>query len=102
MRSTITRTLTQSTIRVAKIEFNGDTPVATPLEPVIVYGNVSKEDAKREVAKVYGKDNSIVVAKIESEEKFFEISVSDFIKYAKVVDKNADETENENQKAEVK
>ena len=102
MRSTITRTLTQNTIRPAKIELVGDTPVVTPLDPVIVYGNVSKEEAKREVVKVYGKDDTIVVAKIETEDKFFEISVADFIKYAKVVDKNADETENENQKAEVK
>lgn len=94
MRSTITRTLVETKIHVAKIEFVNDTPVATPIDPVIVYGTVNKERARKEVAKVYGKDASIVVAKIESEEKFFEIGVDEFVKHAKIVDKNPDETEN--------
>ena len=93
MRSTITRTLVQNTIRVARVEFDGETPKATPLDPVVVYGNIDAEDAKKAVTKVYGKDNAIVVRKIETEEKHFQITVSDFIKYAKVVDKNSDENE---------
>lgn len=91
MRSTITRTLVQTKIHGAKIEFVDGNPVATPIEPIIVYGNVSQGDAKRMLAKEYGKNDSLVVAKIESEEKHFEISVEDFVKHAKIVDSNPEE-----------
>ena len=96
MRSTITRTIIETKIHSAKIDFVDGNPVATPLEPIIVHGNVSEESAKKIAVKKHGKEGTIVVSKIETAEKFYEISVEDFVKHAKVVDKNPEESETKN------
>lgn len=94
MRKNITRRLTETKIHAVEIVMDGDNVNAKALEPIVVYGNISELEAKRELARVHGSTATIVLKKIESEEKNYQISVEDFVKNAKVVDK-AEETESE-------
>lgn len=92
MRTTITRRIAQTTIHPVKVTFENGAPKTEPIEPIIVHGEITPEQAKRIVNKKFGKDGNVVVAKMVSEEKQYEISVDDFVKYAKVVE---EKTENE-------
>ena len=87
MRNTITRTITTTTIHPAKIAFENGAPVVQALEPITVHGIVTDKEAQKIAFKAYGKGDNIVVANLETNEKFYEISVADFIKYAKEVEK---------------
>ena len=94
MRNTITRTITTTTINSAKICFENGTPTAIDLAPITVHGTLTQQEAQKIAVKRYGKGENVVVKSLETREKFYEISVADFIKYAKEVDKpNATDTE---------
>ena len=106
MRATITRSVVVSTVNGYTIEIQDGKPTVKELEPVTVYGKLTKDKATKELKRVYGKDSAVSVNTVTEEEKQYEISVADFVKYAKVVEpadaktqENA-ETENE-KKAEV-
>ena len=101
MRATITREMVVSTINGYTIEIQEGKPTVKEVSPVTVYGKVSKDKALKELKKVYGKDAPVSVSTVTEESKRYEISVADFIKYAKVVNDQADENKNET-KAEVK
>lgn len=94
MRKTITRRLTETKIHAVEIVMNGDDVSTKALEPVVVYGNISDLEAKRELNRVHGNTKTIVLKKVESEEKNYQISVEDFVKNAKVVDKAEESEEN--------
>ena len=95
MRNTITRTITTSTINPVMIDFTNGTPTAKDLEPITVHGTITQEEAQKIVRKTHGKALPIVVKSIDTVDKFYEISVADFIKYAHVVEKPIeDEAEN--------
>ena len=96
MRTTITRSLTQTTIHPVKVSFENGVPTTEALEPIVAFGNLTNEQATKVVAKEFGKNSNVVVAKTEVAEKMYEISVSDFVKYAKVVEpKNETNTNSE-------
>ena len=99
MRATITRSVVVSTVNGYTIEIQEGKPTVKELEPVTVYGKLTKDKATKELKRVYGKDQAVSVSTVTEEEKQYEISVADFVKYAKVVEPA--ETENE-KKAEVK
>ena len=86
MRTTITRRIAQTTIHPVKVTFENGVPTTAPLEPIVAFGEITPEQAKRIVTKKHGKDGNVVVAKTETAEKQYEISVDDFVKYAKIVD----------------
>lgn len=87
MRATISRRLTVTTINGFAVKVLEDgTPSVEQVEPVIVFGNVSESGALRELRKAYPEMKGITVSKISSEEKQYEISVSDFVKYARPVE----------------
>lgn len=92
MRNTITRKLVESKIYGYSIELENGEPTVHKLEPIVVYGKVSKEKATTELKKAYGKDRAITVSKVEETEKQFEITVEDFVAHAKVVDEPTPET----------
>ena len=90
MRTTITRKMVVNTICGYTVELDSEgNASAKALNKISLYGNITKEQAKKELVKVYG-DNAMV-AKIETAEKVFEISVEDFIKNAKEVVKESSE-----------
>ena len=91
MRSTITRKLIVNTVHgyVVKVDENG-TPTAEAVDTITLYGNVSKEQAKKELVKAC-EIADVVVAKVDTAEKIYEISVEDFVKNAKVAEKETPE-----------
>ena len=87
MRATITRKLLVNTVcgYTVDIDEEGNAKV-NALDPITMYGNVNKEQAKKELAKAYS-CSDIHVGKITTDEKVYEISVEDFVAHAKVVEK---------------
>lgn len=88
MRTTIARKLVETSIEGYFVKVRDGEPIVQPLETLVLYGNFNKAEALRELKRVYGKLDGLTVSKITAETKQFEISVNDFVKYAKVVDKS--------------
>lgn len=84
MRKTIVRAITSSTIKSANVAFVEGKPVITENAPLTVMGSIKPEKAIKEVRKTYGE--SAQIAAIETADSFYEISVEDFIKYAKKIE----------------
>lgn len=85
MRTTISRKLIECTIRGHLIEFVNGEPVLKELEPVVAYGNLTRGEALKELRRVYGRKEGLTVGEIQAVEKNYQISVSDFVKHAKVI-----------------
>lgn len=88
MRATITRKLVESTIKgfAITIQENGE-PSVQKLEPVTVYGKIGKNEAVKELKRLNPDLDGITVSAITEEEVQFEITVEDFVKNAKRLDK---------------
>lgn len=82
MRSNITRTITESTIKACKIGFENGNPVAIDLDPIKVYGEVDEAKAVKMVKKMHGKEEAVHIREIVTEDVFYEISLDDFIAHA--------------------
>lgn len=95
MKATIKRTLTESTINAysVKIQENGE-PAVTKLNPVTLFGKVSKVEAQKEMERVNPNSDSIMISSIEEKEVQYEITIEDFVKNAKRIE-NAEKKENE-------
>lgn len=89
MRKTITRTMATSTIHGFSLTVENGQPKTECLDPVTVMGKANDKEALRALKDKYGKDATVTVAKIEVAEDTYEISVDDFMKHAKKVDKNS-------------
>ena len=87
MRNTITRTMATSTIHAFRLTMKDGKPEVETLSPLVIGGKATVKDADRALRKQYGKDAPITVSKIDVAEDLYEISVEDFMKYAKKVDK---------------
>jgi hypothetical protein len=83
MRKTIVRTITATTIKSANVVFEKGKPVAKDNNPITVNGVIAEDKALKEVRKAYGE--TAQVTEITSVDDVYEISVEDFIKYAKKV-----------------
>lgn len=83
MRKTIARSITATTIKSVKITFEGGAVITTENEPLTVSGKVNTEKALKIARKAYG-DNA-QVTEVTTVDDAYEISVDDFIKYAKKV-----------------
>lgn len=88
MRNTITRTMVESTVHGCKIEIVDGQPTTKALDPVTVMGKCSDDKAMKALIGAYGKTAGMMVVKVEETESLYEISVEDFMKYAKKIDKN--------------
>lgn len=86
MRKTIVRTMATSTITAYTVEVKDGQPVAKALDPITIMGKAKEKDALKAVKEKYGKDLAVTIGKIEVDEATYEISVDDFVKYAKRVD----------------
>lgn len=91
MRKTICRTMATSTIKAFTLEMVDGLPVAKALDPVVVMGKAKEKDALKAVKDAHGV-TAVTIGEIQIEEATYEISVDDFMKYAKKVEKT-EETE---------
>jgi hypothetical protein len=96
VRKTIVRSITATTILSGIVTLNEGKPELTDNKPIIVNGVVDDEKALKLVQKSYGA-TSIVTEKKE-DTAVYEISVEDFIKYAKKVENPTDEQKEEGNK----
>ena len=91
MRKTIVRTMATSTITAYTIEMVDGKPEAKALDPVTVMGKAKEKDALKAIKEVHGV-TAVTIGEIQIDEATYEISVDDFVKYAKKVEKT-EETE---------
>ena len=80
MRKMLTKEVTSTTIKLAKMEVNEGQVQAVTLPDEIVLGNVSLEKAQQIVNKKHGK--GITVFSVEADTKVYEMPVEEFIKVA--------------------
>ncbi len=92
MRNTITRTIRKNVVHGYIIKDVDGVPTPTPIDPVEMFGTVTKKSAEKLLKKEFGKDEHVIVGKIESTDELYGMSIDDFVKYAKPVE---NETENE-------
>lgn len=85
MRTTINRKLIETTIYGHTINYVKGNPKVEKLNPVIAYGNLTKAEALKELKRVYGRRDGLAVGELVAVEKNYQISVKDFVKYAKEV-----------------
>lgn len=90
MRKTIVRTMATSTITAYTLEMKDGAPVAKALDPIVIMGKAKEKDALKAVKEKFGL-TAVTIGEIKVEEATYEISVDDFMKYAKKVDKDATE-----------
>lgn len=87
MRNTITRTLTTSVIKGFKLTMKEGQPIVEELTPIYAQGKLNEKQALKQLHKAYGKSSSITVGTVEEVNDTYEITVEDFMKYAKKVEK---------------
>lgn len=83
-RKTMTREITTTTIRAAKMEVVDGMPQAIPVEVEPVIGAMTLEKAQKHVKKEHGE--GITVFEVQKDTKKYAMAVEDFIKYAEVVE----------------
>lgn len=82
MRKMMTKEVTKTTIKIAKMEVVDGLPKATPLGDEIMLGNVSLEKAQKEVTKKHGA--GVTVFEVVPSTEVYELPVEDFIKIASI------------------
>lgn len=82
MRKTMTKEVTQTTVKVAKMEMVNGKPEAVELPDEVILGNVSMERAQRILNKKYGEP--VTVFAVQPDTKVYELEVEEFIKVARV------------------
>lgn len=83
MRNTITRTMATSEITGYKLTVVDGKPNVEELPKITIAGKAKEKDAMKALKDAYGKDVNITVGNITVSEDVYEISVEDFVKYAK-------------------
>lgn len=86
-RRMMTREVTKTTIKVAKMEIQEGRPVAIELPDEEVLGTIRIERAQRLMDKQY-KGESVTVLQVIPETKTYEMEVAEFIKVATVKQDN--------------
>jgi Histone-like Protein p6 len=82
MRKVMTKEVTTTTLKLAKMQMVEGQPVATALQDEILLGNVSLEKAQQFATKKHG--TGVTVFEVVADTKTYELAVEDFIKYASV------------------
>lgn len=86
MRKMITRKMVTSKIYGFKLDMKNGNPEVVKVEPITIAGKVNDIDGLKALKNAYGKTEPLMVEKIEQFEAMYEISVNDFLKYAKKVE----------------
>lgn len=82
MRKMMTKEVTSTIVKVARIDVTEGTPKLVELEPIIMLGNVDQEKAQKFVAKQVGL--GVTVLSIEADTKIYELEVAEFLKIARI------------------
>lgn len=93
MRKKMTKQVTKTTVKIAKLEMKDGLPVAKEVEDEILLGNVTLEKAQRIMEK---KHQGVTVLQVITTSDVYEMDVEEFIKLATIK-----EEVNENQETEV-
>jgi hypothetical protein len=80
MRKMMTKEVTSTIVKVAKIDMVGGLPQAVELEPVILLGNIDSEKAQKLVSKSHGA--GVTVLSVEADTKVYQAPVTEFLKIA--------------------
>ena len=102
MRKTIVRTMATSTIKGFIMKVVDGKPVVETLEPITVMGKVKEKEAIKALREKYGKTAPVTISAIEVNEETYEISVADFVKYAKKVTNDSQPSESDSEASETK
>lgn len=89
----MTKEVTSTTVKVAKIDMVEGQPQAVELEPIILLGNVDAEKAQKLVSKSQGA--GVTVLSVEADTKVYELEVTEFLKIARLKVDGEPEQENE-------
>lgn len=81
LRKTMQKEITKTTVKLAKMDLQDGQPVAVPLPDETLLGNVSLENAQKQMSK---KHQGATVFSVEPDTVVYEMSVEDFIKYATI------------------
>lgn len=82
MRKMMTKEVTTTTVKVARMEVENGVPVAVSLPNETFLGNVSLEKAQKLVNKKY--EGSVSVFGVEANTTVYELEVEEFIKHASI------------------
>lgn len=100
MRKTIVRTMATSTINAFKLTIENGQPKVENLEPLTVMGKATEKEGVKALKEKYGKNAPVTIASIDITEDTYEISVEDFLKYAKKVTKDSEPSETDSEDSE--
>ena len=89
MRRMMTREVTKTTIKVAKMEMQDGQPKAVALPDKVVIGNIRLERAQRMVQKDY--DEPVTVLQVIPETTTYEMPVETFIEQATIKEDKKDQ-----------
>lgn len=92
MRKMMTKEVTKTTVKLAKMEVVNGVPSAKVLEDKILLGNVSHESAQKQVTKELGQ--GVTVLSVQADTLVYELPVEKFLEIAtlKVAD-SSEQTE---------
>lgn len=93
MRRLMTKEVTSTTVKVARIDVTEGQPKVVELEPVILLGNIDSEKAQKVVAKQHGAGVSVL--SVETDTKVYELEVEEFIKIARLREAGEEVSEEE-------
>lgn len=82
MRKMMTKEVTSTIVKVAKIDMVDGQPKAVELEPIILLGNIDSEKAQKIVAKQHGV--GVTVLSVEADTKVYQAPVTEFLKIAEL------------------
>lgn len=82
MRRMMTKEVTSTIVKVAKIDMVEGLPTAVELEPIILLGNIDSEKAQKIVSKQHGA--GVTVLAVEADTKVYELEVTEFLKIARL------------------
>jgi hypothetical protein len=80
MRKMMSREITTTTVKIAKMEVVNGLPQAVPMEDEVLLGNVNLEKAQKEIGKKYGQ--GVTVFEVSPDTQTYELAVDDFLKAA--------------------
>jgi hypothetical protein len=82
MRKLLTKEVTSTRVKLAKMEMVNGQPEAKWLEDEILLGNVNLEKAQKEITKKHGQ--GVTVFEVTADTKVYEMEVEKFIELASV------------------
>jgi hypothetical protein len=82
MRKLMTKEVTSTIVKVAKIDMVEGQPQAVELEPITLLGNVDLEKAQKIVSKAKGP--TVTVLSVEADTQVYELEVTEFLKVARL------------------